>query len=287
MAHAAAWPIFTAELGLTRYLEELGQLPMLQQQEAYLLAKRWREHGDCEAAHRLVTSHLLFVAKITMGYRGYGLPISEVVSEGNVGLMKAVKRFEPEKGFRLATYAPWWIKATIQEYILPSWSLVKMGTANQKKVFYNLRKAKSKISALDEGDLRPDQVKLIARQLGVTQTDVIDMTADAAATPRSTRPSARMAIRANGRTGWLTRVPSRKASWPRATNGTSGARCSPRRSPRSMIANGASSKHAGLLKSRSRSRSLPASSACHANACGRSRFARSRRCRRRSRTASP
>jgi RNA polymerase sigma-32 factor len=176
MAHAAAWPIFTAELGLTRYLEELGRLPMLQQQEAYLLAKRWREHGDCEAAHRLVTSHLLFVAKIAMGYRGYGLPISEVISEGNVGLMKAVKRFEPEKGFRLATYANWWIKATIHEYILRSWSLVKMGTtANQKKLFFNLRKAKSKISALEEGDLRPDQVKLIAKRLGVTEQDVVDM----------------------------------------------------------------------------------------------------------------
>ena len=141
-----------------------------------MLAKRWREHGDREAAHKLVTSHLRLVAKLAMGYRGYGLPISEVVSEGNVGLMQAVKRFEPEKGFRLATYAMWWIKAAIQEYILRSWSLVKMGTtANQKKLFFNLRKAKSKISALDEGDLHPDQVKLIAKRLGVTEQDVIDM----------------------------------------------------------------------------------------------------------------
>ena len=141
-----------------------------------MLAKRWREHGDRDAAHKLVTSHLRLVAKIAMGYRGYGLPISEVVSEGNVGLMQAVKRFEPEKGFRLATYAMWWIKASIQEYILRSWSLVKMGTtANQKKLFFNLRKAKSKISALDEGDLHPDQVKLIAKRLGVTDQDVIDM----------------------------------------------------------------------------------------------------------------
>jgi RNA polymerase sigma-32 factor len=149
---------------------------MLEPQDEYMLAKRWREHGDRDAAHKLVTSHLRLVAKIAMGYRGYGLPISEVISEGNVGLMQAVKRFEPEKGFRLATYAMWWIKAAIQEYILRSWSLVKMGTtANQKKLFFNLRKAKSKISALEEGDLRPDQVKLIAKRLGVSEQDVVDM----------------------------------------------------------------------------------------------------------------
>jgi RNA polymerase sigma-32 factor len=148
----------------------------LEPKEEYMLAKSWREQGDRDAAHRLVTSHLRLVAKIAMGYRGYGLPISEVISEGNVGLMQAVKRFEPEKGFRLATYAMWWIKAAIQEYILRSWSLVKMGTtANQKKLFFNLRKAKSKISALEEGDLRPDQVKLIAKRLGVTEQDVVDM----------------------------------------------------------------------------------------------------------------
>src|SRR3989440_559492 len=176
MARTAALPILTAENGLTRYLEEIRRFPMLEPQEEYMLAKSWREHGDRTAAHRLVTSHLRLVAKIAMGYRGYGLPISEVISEGNVGLMQAVKRFEPEKGFRLATYAMWWIKASIQEYILRSWSLVKMGTtANQKKLFFNLRKAKSKISALDEGDLRPDQVKLIAKRLGVTEQDVIDM----------------------------------------------------------------------------------------------------------------
>ena len=176
MAHAASLPILTAESGLTRYLEEIRRFPMLEPQEEYMLAKRWREHGDRDAAHNLVTSHLRLVAKIAMGYRGYGLPISEVISEGNVGLMQAVKRFEPEKGFRLATYAMWWIKAAIQEYILRSWSLVKMGTtANQKKLFFNLRKAKSKISALEEGDMRPDQVKLIAKRLGVTEQDVIDM----------------------------------------------------------------------------------------------------------------
>jgi RNA polymerase sigma-32 factor len=176
MAHAAALPVITAESGLSRYLDEIRRFPMLEPQEEYMLAKRWREHGDRVAAHKLVTSHLRLVAKIAMGYRGYGLPIAEVISEGNVGLMQAVKRFEPEKGFRLATYAMWWIKAAIQEYILRSWSLVKMGTtANQKKLFFNLRKAKSRISALDEGDMRPDQVKLIAKRLGVTEQDVIDM----------------------------------------------------------------------------------------------------------------
>jgi RNA polymerase sigma-32 factor len=176
MAHAAALPILTAESGLTRYLEEIRRFPMLERQEEYMLSKCWREHGDRETAHRLVTSHLRLVAKIAMGYRGYGLPITEVISEGNVGLMRAVKRFEPDKGFRLATYAMWWIKASIQEYILRSWSLVRMGTtANQKKLFFNLRKAKSKISALDEGDLRPDQVKTIAKRLGVTETDVVEM----------------------------------------------------------------------------------------------------------------
>ncbi len=169
-------PILANEGGLSRYLDEIRKFPMLEPAEEYMLAKSWREHGDRDAAHRLVTSHLRLVAKIAMGYRGYGLPIAEVVSEGNVGLMQAVKRFEPDKGFRLATYAMWWIKAAIQEYILRSWSLVKMGTtANQKKLFFNLRKAKSKISALDEGDLRPEQVKEIATRLGVTEQDVIDM----------------------------------------------------------------------------------------------------------------
>jgi RNA polymerase sigma-32 factor len=166
----------TAESGLIRYLEEIRRFPMLERREEYMLAKRWRGHGDREAANKLVTSHLRLVAKIAMGYRGYGLPISEVISEGNVGLMQALKRFEPEKGFRLTTYAMWWIKASIQEYILRSWSLVKMGTtANQKKLFFNLRKAKNKISILEEGDMRPDQVKTIARRLGVTETDVIYM----------------------------------------------------------------------------------------------------------------
>jgi RNA polymerase sigma-32 factor len=165
-----------ADPGLARYLRQAWRLPILKPQDEYMLAKRWREYGDRDAAHRLVTTHLRLVAKIAMGYRGYGLPISEVISEGNLGLIQAVKRFEPERGLRLATYAMWWIKAAIQQYVLRSWSLVKIGTtANQKKLFFNLRKAKSRISALVEGDMRPDQVNFIAKQLGVTEQDVIDM----------------------------------------------------------------------------------------------------------------
>src|ERR1700688_3304566 len=173
---AASLPIIAGESGLARYLQEIKRFPMLEPQEEFMLAKRWREHGDREAAHKLVTSHLRLVAKIAMGYRGYGLPIGEVISEGNVGLMQAVKKFEPDKGFRLATYAMWWIRASIQEYILRSWSLVKMGTtAAQKKLFFNLRKAKSEISAFEEGDLRPEQVSHIATRLGVLDEEVISM----------------------------------------------------------------------------------------------------------------
>lgn len=170
-------PTLTAgEGGLSRYLDEIRKFPMLQPQEEYMLAKRYKEHEDPAAAERLVNSHLRLVAKIAMGYRGYGLPIGEVVSEGNVGLMQAVKRFEPDKGFRLATYAMWWIKAAIQEYILRSWSLVKMGTtANQKRLFFNLRRLKGKIQALDEGDLKPHQVKEIATRLGVSEEEVVSM----------------------------------------------------------------------------------------------------------------
>src|SRR6266853_40375 len=176
MARNAALPILTAEPSLTHYLEKIRRFPMLERQEEYMLAKRWREHGDRDAAHKLVTSHLRLVTKIARDYRGYGLAISEAISEGHVGLMQAVERFEPEKGFRFATYAVWWIKAAIQEYILRSRSLVKMGTtANQKKVFFNLRKAQNKISILDDGDMRLDQVKIIARRIGVTETDVIYM----------------------------------------------------------------------------------------------------------------
>ncbi|AGK57362.1 RNA polymerase factor sigma-32 [Hyphomicrobium denitrificans 1NES1] len=163
-------------LGLSRYLEEIRKFPMLAPDEEYMLAKRWQQHQDSDAAEKLVTSHLRLVARIAMGYRGYGLPIGEVISEGNVGLMQAVKRFDPEKGFRLATYAMWWIRASIQEYILRSWSLVKMGTtAAQKKLFFNLRRAKSQLQALDDGDLRPDQVKAIATKLGVPEEDVVSM----------------------------------------------------------------------------------------------------------------
>src|SRR5438270_461739 len=176
MARAATVPILAAESALTHYFEQIRRFPMLERQEEYVLAKRWREDGDRDAARKLVTSHLRLVTKIARDFRGYDLPISEVISEGNIGVLQAVERFEPEKGFQLATYARWWIKAAIQEYILRSWSLVKMGTtANQKKLFFNLRKAKSRISALEEGDLRPDQVKVIAKRLGVTEQDVVDM----------------------------------------------------------------------------------------------------------------
>ena len=165
-----------AEGGLSHYLSEIRKFPMLEPQQEYMLAKRWREHDDRDAAHQLVTSHLRLVAKIAMGYRGYGLPIGEVVSEGNVGLMQAVKKFEPDRGFRLATYAMWWIKASIQEYILRSWSLVKMGTtANQKRLFFNLRKVKGKIQALEEGDLKPEQITEIATRLNVSEEEVISM----------------------------------------------------------------------------------------------------------------
>ncbi|MGH6992856.1 MAG: RNA polymerase sigma factor RpoH [Caulobacteraceae bacterium] len=176
MAAANALSVMSPDGGLSHYLTEIRKFPMLGKDEEFMLAKRWREHQDPDAAHRLVTSHLRLVAKIAMGYRGYGLPIGEVISEGNVGLMQAVKKFEPDKGFRLATYAMWWIRASIQEYILRSWSLVKMGTtAAQKKLFFNLRKAKSEISALDEGDLRPEQVAQIAAKLGVLDSEVVSM----------------------------------------------------------------------------------------------------------------
>ena len=255
---------------------------MLEPQEEYMLAKRWREHGDRDAAHRLVTSHLRLVAKIAMGYRGYGLPISEVISEGNVGLMQAVKRFEPEKGFRLATYAMWWIKAAIQEYILRSWSLVKMGTtANQKKLFFNLRKAKSKISALEEGDLRPDQVKIIAKRLGVTEQDVVDMNRRLGGDVSLNAP-----IREDGDSGewqdWLVDDSSdQETRLAESEEATTAARRWAMRSPCSTTASGASSRRAGWPTIRSRSRTWPRSSASRASACARSRCAPSRRCRRR------
>ncbi len=164
------------EGNLSRYLSEIRKFPLLEPQEEFMLAKRWREHGDSQAAHKLVTSHLRLVAKIAMGYRGYGLPLAELISEGNVGMMQAVKRFDPDRGFRLATYAMWWIRASIQEYILHSWSLVKMGTtAAQKKLFFNLRKLKGQLQAIDEGDLSPENVKRIATELGVSEPDVVSM----------------------------------------------------------------------------------------------------------------
>ncbi|WP_342078679.1 RNA polymerase sigma factor RpoH [Yoonia sp. SS1-5] len=169
-------PAPTPEGGLNRYMQEIRKFPMLEPEEEYMLAKRWVDHEDTDAAHKMVTSHLRLAAKIAMGYRGYGLPQAEVISEANVGLMQAVKRFDPEKGFRLATYAMWWIRASIQEYILRSWSLVKLGTTSaQKKLFFNLRKAKSRIGALEDGDLRPENVKRIATDLGVTEDEVISM----------------------------------------------------------------------------------------------------------------
>src|SRR6202167_4401538 len=176
MAHTAALPVMSGETGLTRYLEEIRRFPMLEPQEEYMLAKRWREHGDREAAHRLVTSHLRLAAKIAMGYRGYGLPISEIISEGHVGLLQGLNRFEPDRGFHVATYAIWWVRASIQDYILRSWSTVKIGTtSNQKKLFFKLRSAKSKIAALESGDLHPDQVASIAKSLDVPDRDVVDM----------------------------------------------------------------------------------------------------------------
>ncbi|MEE4347242.1 MAG: RNA polymerase sigma factor RpoH [Paracoccaceae bacterium] len=176
MSNYANLPAPTPEGGLNRYMQEIRKFPLLEPEEEYMLAKRWVEEQDTEAAHRMVTSHLRLAAKIAMGYRGYGLPQAEVISEANVGLMQAVKRFDPEKGFRLATYAMWWIRASIQEYILRSWSLVKLGTTSaQKKLFFNLRKAKAKIGALEEGDLRPENVKQIATDLGVTEDEVISM----------------------------------------------------------------------------------------------------------------
>ena len=176
MANYNTLPAPTPEGGLNRYMQEIRKFPMLEPEEEYMLAKRWVEDEDTEAAHKMVTSHLRLAAKIAMGYRGYGLPTAEVISEANVGLMQAVKKFDPEKGFRLATYAMWWIRASIQEYVLRSWSLVKMGTTSaQKKLFFNLRKAKSRSGALEDGDMRPENVERIAKDLGVTETEVISM----------------------------------------------------------------------------------------------------------------
>jgi RNA polymerase sigma-32 factor len=199
MSSARALPVVGAEGNLARYLQEIRRFPMLSPEEEYVLAKRWREHGDTEAAHKLVTSHLRLVAKIAMGYRGYGLPVSELISEGNVGMMQAVKRFDPDRGFRLATYAMWWIRAAIQEYILHSWSLVKMGTtAAQKKLFFNLRKLKGQMKEIDEGDLPPESVKKIAQSLAVTEDDVVQMNRRLAAPDHSLNAP----VRADGDGEW-------------------------------------------------------------------------------------
>ena len=278
---ASALPVLANEGGLSRYLDEIRKFPMLEPSEEYMLAKRWREHGDRDAAHKLVTSHLRLVAKIAMGYRGYGLPISEVVSEGNVGLMQAVKRFEPEKGFRLATYAMWWIKAAIQEYILRSWSLVKMGTtANQKKLFFNLRKAKGRISALDEGDLRPDQVKQIATQLGVNEQDVVEMNRRLGGDASLNAP-----LREEGEGEWQDWLVDDSASQESRLAAGRRTRTASRpcgaRSLSSTRASGASSRHAASPTIRSRSRTYRPSSASRASASARSRCGRSKRSRRR------
>ena len=201
MSRAVAWPIVAAQSGIDHYFKEIQRFPMLDRQQEYMLAKRWREDGDRDAAHQLITSHLRLVAKIARGYRGYGLPLADLISEGHIGLLQAVERFEPERGFRFSTYAVWWIKAAIQEYILRSWSLVRMGTtASHRKLFFNLRQAKSKIFALDEGDMRPDQVKLIAKRLGVTERAVIDM--NRRLVGDASTPSARVTIPLSGKIGW-------------------------------------------------------------------------------------
>ena len=186
MATKSMLPAISPDGNLSRYLEQIRTFPMLEPEQEYMLAKAWRDHGDVDSAHKLVTSHLRLVAKIAMGYRGYGLPVGELISEGNVGLMQAVKKFDPDKGFRLATYAMWWIKAAIQEYILRSWSLVKIGTtAGQKKLFFNLRRIKGQIQAIDDGDLRPEQVSQIATQLDVSEHEVISMNQRMAGNDRS------------------------------------------------------------------------------------------------------
>ena len=210
-------PALSGEAGLSRYLTEIRKFPLLSPEDEYMFAKRWKEHQDSEAARRLVTSHLRLVAKIAMGYRGYGLPVSEIVSEGNVGLMQAVKRFEPDKGFRLATYAMWWIRASIQEYVLRSWSMVKLGTtAAQKKLFFNLRKAKANIGAIEEGDLTPAHAATLADQLGVTPTELTEMNRRLSGPDSSLNAPLRSAWCANGRIGWPMTRPTRRRGWPNA-----------------------------------------------------------------------
>ncbi len=229
MATYGNLPAPSPEQGLNRYLQEIRKFPLLEPEQEYMLAKAWADHEDSDAAHQLVTSHLRLAAKIAMGYRGYGLPQAEVISEANVGLMQAVKRFDPERGFRLATYAMWWIRASIQEYILRSWSLVKMGTTSaQKKLFFNLRKAKSKIGALEEGDLRPENVAQIATELNVTEKEVVDMNRRLSGGDASLNAQVGSGManrRRSGRTGWRTRTPTRPRPMRNPRSWTPGARC--------------------------------------------------------------
>jgi len=259
----------------TRYLQEIRRFPMLDAEEEVLLAKRWRKHGDGDAADKLVTCHLRLVVKIAVGYRGYGLPMSELISEGNVGLMQAVKRFNPEQGFRFAAYGMWWIKAAIHEYILRSWSLVKIGTtANQKKLFFNLRKAKSKISALEDGDMHPDQVKLIAQRLAVPEQDVVEMNRRLAGDV-----SLNAQMREDGGSDewqdWLVDGSSDQESQLAESEQSDNRK---RRSQCWVSASGAFSRHGSLPRSRSRCTNLRPSSASRASGYARSRCAPSRRC---------
>lgn len=284
MARTTALPTISSEGGLARYLQQIRQFPMLQPDEEYMLAKRWKEHGDRDAAHQLVTSHLRLVAKIAMGYRGYGLPISEVISEGNVGLMQAVKRFEPDKGFRLATYAMWWIKASIQEFILRSWSLVKMGTtASQKKLFFNLRKVKGQIQALEEGDLRPDQVTEIAKRLGVPEEDVISMNRRLSGDASLNAP-----VRAESEGEWQDWLVDQTDDQESALVESEEAKLRMELLSEAMekltLVSGAFSRPAGCRKSRRPSKNCRRNSACRASEFVRSRCVRSRRCRKPSKT---
>jgi RNA polymerase sigma-32 factor len=224
MSTYANLPAPSPEQGLNRYMQEIRKFPLLEPEEEYMLAKRWVDHQDTQAAHKMVTSHLRLAAKIAMGYRGYGLPQAEVISEANVGLMQAVKRFDPERGFRLATYAMWWIRASIQEYILRSWSLVKLGTTSaQKKLFFNLRKAKAKVGALEEGDLHPENLAQIAKDLSVSEAEVTSMNRrlSGGSMPRSAAKKAA----ASGRTGWRMRTAIRLATMPKRTSSTQGMSC--------------------------------------------------------------
>jgi alternative sigma factor RpoH len=285
MAHSAAASTLAVESGLARYFEDIKRFPLLEPNEEFMLARRSQEQGDAAAAHTLVTSHLRLVAKTAMGYRGYGLPISEVISEGNIGLMQAVKRFEPDRGFRLASYAIWWIRAAIQEYVLRSWSLVKIGTnENQRKLFFNLRKAKRRIAAIDDGDLQPRQVRLIAKDLGVSQREVIDMNRRLAGDASLNAP-----MHEDGSSGewidWLVdKLPVRRSSSSRRSSRKTGTKRCMKRWRRSTTASARSSKRECWPRSRSRSRSSPANSACRASASARSRAAPWKRCGRRRRT---